>query len=170
MDVFDQLSPDLDWDTFAFTAAGFGDTILAVPPGSRHFRTSVPMRYNNREFQVEIELDFNSQTGQILASFRSLDPATGLPPDVLTGFLPPEDGTGRGQGHFGYVIRPDAGLPTGTVLRNVADIRFDYAAIIATNRVDPHDPTKGTDRTDRHAALRLDGIILATDCASHKWR
>jgi hypothetical protein len=34
--------------------------MLAVPPGSRHFRSTVPMHYNNRDFQVEIALDFNS--------------------------------------------------------------------------------------------------------------
>jgi RHS repeat-associated protein len=155
VDVLDQLPTNLDWATLEFTEVGFDDSLIAVPPGLRHFRTTVPMRYNNRDFQVDIELDFNSLTGQILASFRSLDPATGLPPDVLTGFLPPEDGTGRGQGHFGYVVRPRPGLPTGTPIRNVARIRFDFGEIIDTNQVDPHDPTRGTDPT-KEALLTLD--------------
>jgi RHS repeat-associated protein len=145
VDVTDSLDPNLDWDTFEFTTVGFGDKFLVVPVGSRHFRTTVPMRFNNRDFVVEIELDFNSATGHVLARFDSFDPATGMPLDVLTGFLPPEDGTGRGQGQFSYVIRPDAGLATGTEIRNVAEIRFDFQEIITTNQVDPHDPTLGTD-------------------------
>jgi hypothetical protein len=145
VDVFDQLSADLDWDTFAFTDVGFGETILAVPLDSRHFRTAVLMHFNNHDFRVEIALDFDSQTGQALATFRSLDPLTNLPPDALTGFLPPEDGTGRGQGYFSYLVRPDAGLATGTAIRNVARIQFDFGEIIDTNQVAPHDPAQGTD-------------------------
>jgi hypothetical protein len=64
---------------------------------------------------------------------------------VLTGFLPPEDGTGRGQGHFSYVIRLKDGVPSGTRIRNVALIQFDFGLTIGTHQVDPHDPSKGTD-------------------------
>jgi hypothetical protein len=70
---------------------------------------------------------------------------TSLPPDVLTGILPPEDGTGRGQGFFNYIIEPKTGLPTGTEIRNIAIIVFDINDPIATNQVDPHDPSQGTD-------------------------
>ena len=103
------------------------------------------MTYNGQTFDVEIELSFDSATGQVRAVFQSIDPATRLPPDVLTGFLPPEDGTGRGKGYFSYTVQPKAGLPTGTEIRNVALIRFDGQTIIATNQVDPHDPSQGTD-------------------------
>src|SRR5262249_45315308 len=94
-------------------------------------------------------------TGQVRARFQSFDPATAMPLDVLTGFLPPEDGSGRGQGHFSYVIRPDAGLPTGTAIRNVARISFDYQEIITTNQVDPHDATRGTDAA-KEALVTID--------------
>jgi hypothetical protein len=59
---------------------------------------------------------------------------------VLTGFPPPEDGTGRGQGYFSYLVRPDAGLATGTAIRNVARIQFDFGEIIATNQVEARHP------------------------------
>ena len=71
------------------------------------------MTFNDRQFDVEIELNLRSDTGEIHASFQSLDPGSGLPPDVLTGFLPPEDGTGRGQGYFSYVIDLHEGLASG---------------------------------------------------------
>jgi hypothetical protein len=145
VDIYDQLDSNLDWSTFEFTEAGFGETIILVPPGRQYFFTTVGIAHNDRKFEVEVELDFNVQSGELILSFHSLDPVSGLPPDVLTGFLPPEDGTGRGQGHVSYVIEPNPGLATGTEIRNVALIRFDFAEIIATNQVDPHDPSQGTD-------------------------
>ena len=55
----------------------------------------------------------------------TIDPSSGLPPDVMTGFLMPEDGTGRGQGFISYIARP--GTPTGTEIRNIGQIQFDLA-------------------------------------------
>ena len=74
------------------------------------------------------------------------------------GFLPPEDGTGRGKGWFSFTIRPKAGLATGTQIRNIALIKFDANAPIATNQVDPHDASKGTDPT-RECLLTIDANI-----------
>src|SRR5262249_51582792 len=36
-------------------------------------------------------------------------------------------------------------LATGTTIRNIALVTFDYGETIATDQVDPHDPAKGTD-------------------------
>src|SRR5262249_43822030 len=110
VEITDQLSTNLDWTTFQLTEIGFGDILLTIPAGTQHYQTTVAMTYNGRTFQVEIEAGLRSQTGQIFATFQSIDPATSLPPDVLTGFLPPENGTGRGQGHVSYTIRPRSGL------------------------------------------------------------
>jgi RHS repeat-associated protein len=147
VEITDRLDSDVDWSTLQFTAVGFGDQIIAVPAGSQYFQTAVGMTYNSRDFQVEIELALDSQTGQVRAVFQAVDPKTSLPPDVLTGFLPPEDGTGHGMGHFSYIVEPKPNLPTGTEIRNVALIQFDFGEIIATNQIDPHDPSKGTDPT-----------------------
>ncbi|HLJ95963.1 MAG TPA: hypothetical protein VKU02_22505 [Gemmataceae bacterium] len=75
------------------------------------------MSYNGEAFNVLIEAGIHTDTGQVYAIFQSIDPNTQLPPDVLTDFLPPEDGTGRGTGHMSYTIRPMADLPTGTQIR-----------------------------------------------------
>jgi hypothetical protein len=111
--ITDQLDSHLDWNTFALTEVGFGDFLFTIPAGSQHFQTTVDMTYNGETFQVEIEVGLHSQTGQVYAVFQSVDPRTTLPPDVLTGFLPPEDGTGRGMGHISYIIKPLANLATG---------------------------------------------------------
>ncbi|MFO7908071.1 MAG: FG-GAP-like repeat-containing protein, partial [Pirellulaceae bacterium] len=114
-----------------------------------------PGVYNAKDFEVDIQLAFRSETGEIHAAFQSIDPNTSLPPDVLTGFLPPEDGTGRGMGYFSYIINPKPDLPTGTEIRNVALITFDRGETIATNQVDPHDPSQGTD-PDKEALVTID--------------
>jgi RHS repeat-associated protein len=143
--VTDQLDASLDWNTLQLTGVGFGDTDIAIPTGTRHFQTTVDITENGEHIEVEIELGLNSQTGLITATFQTVDPLTQLPPDVLTGFLPPENNTGRGKGFFTYIIRPKPGVPTGTQIRNVALITFDSNEPISTDQVDPHDPTKGVD-------------------------
>jgi hypothetical protein len=143
--VTDQLDTNLDWNTFALTEVGFGDNLITVPPNSQHFQTTLSMTSNGRTFQVQIDLGIHPDTGQVFATFQSIDPKTSLPPDVLTGFLPPEDGTGRGMGHFSYLIKPKAGLADGTQIRNVALVTFDANPSIATDQVDPHDPSQGID-------------------------
>jgi RHS repeat-associated protein len=157
VDISDQLSSSLDGNTFQLTEVAFGDNIIAVPANSQHFQTSVPMTYNNRTFVVLIDLGLDAQTGLFRAYFQSLDPATSLPPDVLTGFLPPEDGTGRGMAHVSYTVQPKAGLPTGTLIKNVAQVTFDLGETIATNQVDEHDPSKGTDPA-KEARVTIDAV------------
>ena len=94
--ITDQLEADLDWSTFQLTGMGFGDTLISIPAESTYFRGTVLMTYNEKTFHVELEAGINVATGRVFATFQSVDPNTSLPPDVLTGFLPPEDGTGCG--------------------------------------------------------------------------
>jgi RHS repeat-associated protein len=143
--ITDQLDRNLDWTTFELKEIGFGDELIAIPVSSQYYETVVPMTYNDQSFEVHVSAGIDLPTGEIRVMFMSLDPDTGLPPDVLTGFLPPEDGTGRGQGYVSYTIEADPGLPTGTEIRNVALIQFDFGEIIGTNQVDPHDPSQGMD-------------------------
>jgi len=162
--ITDQLSADLDWATFELTEVGFGDTVIAVPAGVRHFVTTVPMSYLGVDFEVEIDIDVNLQTGVLRANFYSIDPAFGIPPAVAVGFLPPEDDTGRGMGYFNYVIEQAPGLATATEIRNIAVIQFDFGEIIATNQIDPHDPSQGTDPA-REALVTIDSGAPASQVA-----
>ncbi len=145
--ITDPLDPNLDWSTLQLTGVGFGDTNIAIPPDSQYYATTVPMTENGESFVVEITISLNPATGLLTAVFQSIDPNTELPPDVLTGFLPPEDGTGRGMGFISFIVDPKPGLPTGTQIRNVALITFDANPAIATDQVNDEDPTLGIDPT-----------------------
>ena len=145
--ITDQLDPNLDLSTFQLTGIGFGDTVLTIPPGSQMYSTTVSMTYNDETFDVVVEAGINYATGQVYAKFQSIDPNTELPPDVLTGFLPPENGTGRGEGYVSYIISPKPGIPNDTVIRNVAVITFDQNAPLSTDQVSDTDPGLGVDPT-----------------------
>ena len=153
--ISDQLDPNLDWSTLQLTGVGFGDTNIIIPPNSQYYATTVPMTENGEAFVVQITISLNPATGLLTAVFQSIDPNTQLPPDVLTGFLPPEDGTGRGMGYLSFIIDPKSGLPTGTQIRNVALITFDANPAIATDQVDDEDPKQGVDPT-KQALVTID--------------
>src|SRR5262249_12463753 len=131
--ITDQLDPNLNWSSFEFTAFGFGDTIITIPSGSQHYQTTVSMSENGQTFDVEIELELSLTTGQVTALFQSIDPTTELPPDVLTGYLPPENGTGRGMGYLSYIVSAKPNLSTGSQIRNVASVTFGVNAPITTD-------------------------------------
>ena len=163
--VSDFLSANFDWATFRLTDFGFGNTVVTVPPNAQSFQTTVHVTVNGRTFDVLISAGIRTATGEVYASFQSLDPATGLPPDVLVGFLAPEDGTGRGMGHLGYTVRAKAGLATGTEIRNVALISFDGQSAIATDQVAPHDPSQGVDPA-KQARVTLDAGLPTSTVAA----
>jgi RHS repeat-associated protein/uncharacterized repeat protein (TIGR01451 family) len=142
--IDDQLSANVDWSSLRFTEVGFGDTFLPID-NLAHFQTNVMMSYLGSNFTVQIEAGLKLDSGGVYAVFRTVDPTTSLPPPVEIGFLPPEDGTGRGQGHLSYVVNARSGLPTGAQIRNVAVISFDNLTSLATNLKDVHNPSAGTD-------------------------
>jgi hypothetical protein len=153
--ITDPLTNTLDWRTFELTEIAFGDHFIAVPPKTQHFETSKQLSVDGYQFELQIEAGIHLANGQVYARFRSLNATNGLPPTVDIGFLPPENGTGRGQGHIGYTIRPRFGLPTGTEIRNVASIQFDYNPPLRTDLVDPHNPAVGIDPS-KQALVTID--------------
>lgn len=153
--VTNQLSPNLDLATLELASIGFGDRFFAIPSGSQHYERTETLTMDGFRFQVQIEAGLNLATRTVYARFQSLNPTNGLPPPVEIGFLPPENGTGRGQGHLSYVVRPKTNLVTGTEIRNIAQIKFDLNPPIGTDWVDPHDASKGID-TNKQALVTID--------------
>ena len=156
--ITDQLAPTIDWTTFHLAEVGFGDTTLTIPGNAQHYQATVPMTYNGKTFDVLVDAGIHSDTGQVYATFQSIDPNTQLPPDVLTGFLPPEDGTGRGMGHISYTVQAKTDVTTGTEIRTVALITFDQNKVIATDQVDENDASKGHDPS-KQALVTIDADL-----------
>ena len=137
--ISDPLSTNLDWTTFQLGEIDFGNQYIRIAPNQQYFQTNIPMSYNGVSFTVQISAGIQLATGQVYADFYSINPATQLPPPAGVGFLPPEDGTGRGIGHVLYTVRPKPNLPTGLQISNVAYIQFDQNAVIATDQINTND-------------------------------
>jgi hypothetical protein len=58
-------------------------------------------------------------------------------------------------------VSPRQDLPSGTAIRNVATIQFDFSLDIDTNQVDPLDPSKGTD-PNKEALVTIDSDVPKT--------
>ncbi len=144
VDISNQLDANLDPGTFQFTGIGWGNINLVIPAGSRHVAQTVSMTENDKTLNVAVSAGITN-TGLVTVSFQSLDPNTDLPPDILTGFLPPEDGTGCGMGNVAYIVKAKAGLASGSQIHNVAFVTFDQGQTIATDQVNDEDPTQGID-------------------------
>lgn len=153
--IRDPLSTGFDWSTFELSEIGFSHQIIPVPPGRQYHQTVIPLTNDGVRFDLEIQAGIDPATGEVYARFTSIDPETQLPPDITTGFLPPEDGTGRGQGHVAFFVRPKANLPTGAGITNVAFIQFDQNPVISTDQIDPHDASRGRD-PNKMALITID--------------
>ena len=164
--ITDQLDSNLDWSTFQLAGVGWGNFFLTIPAGSQSYQTTQSMTYMGQTFNVEVQAGIHTSTGQVYATFQSIDPNTGLPPaSPLIGFLPPEDGTGRGDGYLRYSVSPKGGIATGTQIRNIADITFDSGTTLATNLVNDEDPSQGTDPT-KEALVTIDGVAPSSAVAA----
>ena len=114
--VTDALSSDLNWTTFQLGEITFGSTVIAVPSGLQSYSTTVETaNTDGTALVVDVSAAIDLSTGVVTWTFRSVDPATGeLPLGVDDGFLPTEDGSGRGTASVAYTVQPLASLANGT--------------------------------------------------------
>jgi uncharacterized repeat protein (TIGR01451 family) len=138
--VTDCLDHDLDWTSVTLDDVAFGDVIVGNDGGDPLFdaRVTIPdyRPGETKDWWVDIITEFDLGTGCLDVTFRTLDPVTGeLPEDAFAGFLPPEDGSGRGQGHISLSVDSKEDLVDGTVITNRGTIIFDVNESIVTNEV-----------------------------------
>ncbi len=138
--VTDCLDHDLDWTSVTLDEVAFGDFIVGNPGAEPLFDTRITIPDHRpgetKEWWVDVITEFDLGTGCLDVTFRTLDPVTGeLPEDAFAGFLPPEDGTGRGQGHISLSVDSKTDLVDGTVITNFGTIVFDINQSIMTNEV-----------------------------------
>jgi hypothetical protein len=136
--VTDCLDQDLDWTTLTLNEIAFADVVVGNTTGGSLFNTRVTIPDHRpaeeKDWWADVTSEFDFGTGCLDVTFRTLDPDTGdLPDDVFAGFLPPEDGTGRGQGHIALSITSKDDLDDATVITNRGTIVFDVNEAIVTN-------------------------------------
>jgi RHS repeat-associated protein len=124
--VSQQLDPNLDLSTFQLGDVGFGDFTVPVPPGRQDYSTLVDAR-SSLGVYVDVNASLDPLAGGVTWTFTTIDPTTLDEPagNLLEGFLPPDDATGRGEGWVSYTVQPKAADPTGTVVNAKATVTFD---------------------------------------------
>jgi len=128
--VTDVLDEDLDLTTFELGDLSFSGRVIHVPEGRTTFATSVDLRPTFNTL-VQIEAALNSSTRTVRWSFRGLEPGTTNLSD--DGFLPPNDTSPEGEGWVTFTVQPQAGLASGTEIRNTSSIVFDVNEPLVTN-------------------------------------
>lgn len=82
---------------------------------------------------TRVNLSLDKEKGIARWHLASIDPVTDEPvTNVFSGFLPPNDETGRGQGSVSFSIDLKDDLPDDTEVSNGAEIVFDYNEPIFT--------------------------------------
>jgi hypothetical protein len=135
--IFNELDSDLDPTTFRLGNIQFGGTTINVASNSSFTQTQVDLSASMGvvlDVTAGIGVDPTSGDGRAFWVLQSLDPETGAPPtNPLLGFLPPENGTGIGQGVVEYSIEPRSSSVTGAIVTSRGDIVFDVNPPISTN-------------------------------------
>ncbi|NLW75402.1 MAG: RHS repeat-associated core domain-containing protein, partial [Methanomicrobiales archaeon] len=124
IDVYDEITQNLDRNSFGFTEVGFMDWTVPLD-GAPSFLVYVDTR-PSMNLTVKIEGMYNPTTGMVNLTYNTLDPVTLLPPeDPLIGFLPPISDSGKEITWFAYTTKTKPDLPTGTRIENRAWVQFD---------------------------------------------
>ena len=131
--VIDTLDVAFDLSTFEFTGSEVSNMVVDIPAGMVETTVLTDMRPNNDLIlKTDMKLDIDSRV--ITVVYSSLDTLTNEPTqDVFAGFLPPNDSTHVGEGHFSYRVKLKDDVADGYVINNQAHIFFDYNDEIATN-------------------------------------
>lgn len=144
--ITNPLDEELDLNSLELTEITFANRTIFIPPGYDTHQENVRLAINGADILAEVSASINREARELVLTLRAIDPVTGwFSEDPLVGLLYPENDTGRGQGSISYIIRPKAGLPTGTNLENFASIVFDLNSPINTpvvhNTIDATGPT-----------------------------
>lgn len=145
--VRDPLESNLDPTSFRLGDICFGDVIVEVGDESFSLQESVDLS-DSLGVTVSVLAGLDARTNEAFWILRSIDPLTGETPTAGdVGFLPPEDGSGVGQGWVEFRVRARGEISVEPVIEieNDAGIVFDEEAPLRTfpvlNDVDPVAPT-----------------------------
>ena len=130
--ITDTLDDAFDLSTFAFTAVKVGSLDIPVKELAEETIITDLRPDNNLLLRTKLKMDIDTRI--ITVVFTSLDPQTGeFTNDPLAGFLPPNDETHAGEGHFSYRVNLKNDLQDNYEVENQANIYFDENEPIETN-------------------------------------
>jgi hypothetical protein len=146
-DQLDALKVDLE--SFRLGPISFGQNTLVPAAGAQQYTGGVDLR-PGQNLIVTIRAGLDASTGLVAWRFTSIDPDTGqFTEDPDAGFLPPNINPPAGEGSVAFTVNANAGLMTGTEIRNQARIVFDDNDPIDTpewsNAIDDTDPVSAVE-------------------------
>lgn len=133
VEIRDRLEPTLRPDSVRLQAFRFGGRLVEVPGNTIAYTTLIDDSAGTGVL-VQITMGVDALRSEVFAIIQSLDPQTGLPVfDGLRGFLPPNDGSGRGAGYLSFTVAGGSTATTGVTVQNSARIRFDGNPVLSTD-------------------------------------
>lgn len=126
------LNEEFDPASFRLTSFGFGSFSFSIPEGLSNYSALLPLA-DQLGVDVFVSMGIDVVNSELIWTFQSIDPDTGLYPSALNGFLPINDDNGAGQGFVSYSIKANPNTVTGDELLANANIYFDTNPPIATN-------------------------------------
>ncbi len=132
--VTHQLSKWLDWSSLELGEIAFNNQIQLELKGKARGTAIVPQ--NDTNYHVQMTAATDETTGGFTLYLRSYDKARQAfgywPESVYAGFLPPNDGTHRGEGHVSFRVKVRDDAPEGAFINAEATIVFDMNEPITT--------------------------------------
>ncbi len=115
---------NLDWSTFELGEVVFGDH---TDTGFVDDRSTRSIKYALSDSGCEVRTTVSENESEIVWTLRFWDPRTSdhIPDDFMTGVLPPNDETGRGEGHVSYRVKLKEDATPNSVIHASASIVFD---------------------------------------------
>jgi hypothetical protein len=123
--ITNKLDPSLDWSTFQVGDFNISGVDYSVPPNHGSLNTRLDFT-STLGIYVDVSVRLDLSTGIVIWRFTSIDPATGgLPSNIFSGFLPPDQTAPRGEAFVIYSVQPKAAARAGTIIKAQANVIFD---------------------------------------------
>ena len=151
--VYDTLDSDFDISTLKLTEFNLAGSSFKINNSVDSYYDKVTIVVDGNEILVEasISLEYSEEieAWQLIAEFMAIDSVTGtMLQDPMSGFLYPNDESGRGDGYISYSIELKKDVENKAKVDNMAEIYFDFNepidTPIVTNTVDSVAPDKPT--------------------------
>ena len=172
--VYDTLDAGFDLDTFELKEFNLAGINFTVGDGRDAWHDKVTVEVNGESVLVDasvgLEWSDELEVWQLVAEFTAIDPENGaMIQDPASGFLYPNDDTGRGDGHISYSVSLKDGVSNNTQVRNTAEIYFDFNDPIDTptvvNTVDSAAPVRpGIGLSEKNGVVTM--TVSAEDAES----